>query len=211
MQGLDNNDNLNQILCLLETKDDNMNKHLQGQVGHKYMYHDIQNELLHIMASNVLKIKVSTIREQKFFSIMADEGTNIGNIEQMSFCVRSVDDNLDMSGNFIGFYQLDNIKSETMVNEIKDILLRCHLNLDDCCGHTYDGASSMMGKQSGVSTQILAEQPKVMTGHCQEHSLSLAIKSLIKDCTILCDVRGTVVENCVLLSIHPNRKRCWEL
>ena len=45
------------------------------------------------------------------------------------FCVRLVDGNLDVSEEFIGFYELDNIKSETVLNAIKDILLKCHLNL----------------------------------------------------------------------------------
>ena len=116
-------------------------------MGHKYTHHEIQNELLHIMASNVLRVKFSTIRERKSFSIMSDEGMDVSNIEQLSFCVRSVDDILDVSEDFIEFYQLDNIKSETIVSAIKDILLRCHLNLGDCRGETCDGASNMMGKQ----------------------------------------------------------------
>ena len=112
LQSLDNNDSMTRILYLLGTKDDNITKHLQGQVGYKYMHHDFQNELLHIMTSNVLRVKVSTIREWNFFSIMAD----VSNIEQLSFCVRSVDDNLDVPKYFIGFYKLDNIKSKTIVN-----------------------------------------------------------------------------------------------
>ena len=102
LQGLHNNDNLTHILYLLGTKDNNITKHLQGQVGHKYVHHDSQNELLHIMVS-VLRVKVLTIRERKFFSIMADEGTDVSKTEQLSFCVRSVDDNLDVSEDFIGF------------------------------------------------------------------------------------------------------------
>ena len=81
LQALDNNDNLTQILYLLDAKDDSKTKHLQGQVRCKYMHHNIQNELLLVMASNVLRVKVSTIRERKFFSIMADEGTDLSNIE----------------------------------------------------------------------------------------------------------------------------------
>ena len=102
LQGLDNNDNLTHILYLLGTKDDNITKHLQGEVGHKYVRHDSQNELLHIMVS-VLRVKVSTICERKFFSIMADEGMDVSKIEQLPFCVRSVDDNLDVSEDLIGF------------------------------------------------------------------------------------------------------------
>ena len=194
-------------MYLLGTKGDSITKHLQGQVGHKYTHHNIQNELLHIMAFNVLRVKVSTIREQKFFSIMPDEGTDGSNIEQLSFCERSVDDNLDVSENFIGFYNLDNIQSETIVNAIKDILLRCHLNLDDCHSQAYGGASNMMGKRSRVSTQILADQSKAMATHCQGHSLSLAIKSLTKYCTNLHDVKGTVGEICVLVKYSPKREK----
>ena len=109
------------------------------------------------MASNVLSVKVSTICEQKLFSIMTHEGTDVSNIKQFSFCIRSVDENLDMSENFTGFHELENIKSEIIVNAIKNILLRCHLNLDDSHGHPCEGANNMMGKQSGVSIQILAE------------------------------------------------------
>ena len=38
------------------------------------------------------------------------------------------------------------------------------------------GASNMMGKKSGVSTQIKALQPKALETHCHGHSLNLAIK-----------------------------------
>ena len=76
------------------------------------------------MSSHVLRAKLCIIRERKFFSIMADEGTDVSNIEQLSFCIRSADDDLNVLEDFIGFYELENIKSETIVNAIKDILLR---------------------------------------------------------------------------------------
>ena len=207
LQGLDNNDNITQLLHLLGTKDDSIIKHLGGKVGHKYTHHNMQNELLHIMASKVLRVKVSTIQKRKYFSLMADEGTDVSNIEQLSFCIRSVGDDLEVSEDFIGFYEIDNIKSETIVNAIKDILLRCHLSLDDCRGQTYDGASNMMGKRSGVSRRILDLQPKAIATHCQGHSLSLAMKSLTKDCTILRDVMGTAGEICVLVKYSPKREK----
>ena len=119
----------------------------------------------------------------------------------MSFYVRSVDDNLDVSEDFIGFYQIDNIRSETLVNTIKNILFRCHVNLDDCCGQAYDGTSYMIGKRSGVSTQILAEHPKAMTTCC------LAIKLFTQDCTTLRDVMGTVGKICVLVKYSLKREK----
>ena len=49
LQGHDNNDNLRQTLLLLGTKDDNITKHIHGQISHKHTHNDIQNELLSIM------------------------------------------------------------------------------------------------------------------------------------------------------------------
>ena len=68
---------------------------------------------------------------------MTEEGTNISNLEQLSFCARTVDDDLNVNNNFLRFYEIDNIKSETVVKAIKDILVRCSLSLDGCRGkHT---------------------------------------------------------------------------
>ena len=49
---------------------------------------------------------------------------------------------------------------------VLSILLRCSLPLDNCRGQTYDEASNIMGKHTGVSIQISAEQPKIIVMHC---------------------------------------------
>ena len=81
------------------------------------------------MSRHVLLSKLETIRKNVFFSIMADEYTDITNKEQFSFCIRTVDDNLEVKENFLGFYELENMKSVTNVNAIKDILLTFNLNI----------------------------------------------------------------------------------
>ena len=65
----------------------------------------------------------------------------------------------------------------------------------------------MMGKRSGVSTIISKEQPKALATHCHGHSLSLAVKSLTKECPILRDNMGTVGEICVLVKYSPKREK----
>jgi len=92
------------------------------------------------------------------------------------------------------------------VRVINDILLRINLSLNDCRGQTYDGASNMMGKRSGVSTQFLAIQPKAVAIHCQGHSLSLSVKSMTRECKILCETMGVVGEICVLVKFSPKRE-----
>ena len=124
----------------------------------------------------------------------------------ISFCLRSVNENLEVQEDFLDFYQLTNIKSETIVNAIKDILLGFNLQLENCRGQTYDGASNMLGMKSGVATRILAEQPKALAVHCQGHTLSLTVKQLTSSCKILGDTMVTVDEICTLVKYLSKRE-----
>ena len=103
---------------------------------------------------------------------MCDEGTDCSNLEKLSFNIRSVDDDLEVHEDFLGFYKVDNVKSDTTVAAIKDSLLRFNLSLESCRGEIYDGASNMLGKKSGVATQLSAIQPKALPTHCFGHSVS---------------------------------------
>ena len=90
-----------------------------------------------------------------------------------------MDGNLEVKEDFLGFYELENIKSVTVVNAIKDILLRFNLSLQYCRGQTYDGGSNIRENKSAVATKLLVEQPKALVNHCQGHSLSLVVKDLL--------------------------------
>ena len=79
---------------------------------------------------------------------------------------------------FLGFYEVPNIKSGTLVKIIKVVLLRLSLQL--CRGQCFDGASNMLGKKSGVAIQIYKEQLKTHYIHCHFHSLHLSIKDVTR-------------------------------
>ena len=165
------------------------------------------------MVKQVLSKKLEAIRKG-FYSIMCDEGTDCSNLEQLSFNTHIADDELEVHEDFLGFYEIENIKSDTIVSAIKDVLLRFNLSLDLCRGQIYDGASNMVGKKSGVATQISKIQPKALLTHCYGHSLSLAVKDLTSNCKILGDTMGTVGEITVLIkycnSAHNSLQQLWE-
>ena len=108
---------------------------------------------------------------------MSDERTDIANLEQLAICVRIVNDNFEVFERFLGFYEIPNIQSETIVTAIKDALIRMQLPLSSCHGQKYGGASNMLGKMSGVAAKILNEVPKALLTHIHALSLSLSIKS----------------------------------
>ena len=67
LQGHKGEDNFTQLIVFLRTKDENIRDHLNNSLGHKYSSHDIQNEILDVMAFHVLREKIKEIRENVFF------------------------------------------------------------------------------------------------------------------------------------------------
>ena len=61
--------------------------------------HDIQNELCNIMSNEVLRDIVHDIQPD-FYSTIADEYMDITNKEQLSICVRWVDNDLNCYEDF---------------------------------------------------------------------------------------------------------------
>ena len=61
---------------------------------------------------------------------MCDEGTDRANREQLSLNTRTVDGELEIHEDFLGFFEVYNIKSDMIVPAIKDILLRFNLSFN---------------------------------------------------------------------------------
>ena len=137
-------------LTKLRSRDDSRLVDWMKKKNDKYMSHEIQNEIIAIMAHQLLRDIVKDIGSN-VFSIIADEYTDIGNKEQLTICLRWIDDQLEVHEDFLGFYNIPNIQSTMIVQVIKDALIRLQLLLTNCRGQCYDGASNMLGKRSGVA------------------------------------------------------------
>ena len=123
------------------------------QKDNKYISHDIQNEICAIMNHQIIGNIVEDIGV-KIFSIIADEYTDISNKEQLTLCLRWIDDNLEAREDFLGFYNIPNINADTIVSVIKDVLMRIQLSWSNCRGQCYNGASNMLCYKSGVAKHL---------------------------------------------------------
>ena len=132
----------------------------------KYTSPEIQNEIIQIMALNILRKISANIRNSSYFAIVADEATYASNKEQFVICLRWVDDEFEVHEEFIGLYEINNLTANTLVVAIKDALLRTNINLLRCRRQCYDGASNMSGAKHGTSTQILKEEERALYTHC---------------------------------------------
>ena len=123
------------------------------------MSHEVQNEMLKVMALRVLREISATLHCTEFYSIMVDECTDSSNQEQGVIVLRWVDDQLQPHEEFIGLYAIRYIDSAMLVSIIKDTLVRMNLSLTKLRGQCYDGASSMRGARTGVAKQLQEIEP----------------------------------------------------
>jgi hypothetical protein len=91
----DNNDrNFRSLLRFRARSGDLILKdHLENSAANViYISPLIQNELIHICGASIQTQKVTKIKNAVFFSILADETCDISRIEQISLCVRYIQD-----------------------------------------------------------------------------------------------------------------------
>ena len=174
----------------------------------KFVTHDVQNEILTIMSNSVLRSLLKKI-EGKIYSTMCDEYTDCSNHKQLIFCLHWAEA-LKAHETFLGFCEIPNIKSSTIVSVIKYILTKYQLSLENFRGQCYDGASNMLGKTSGVAVKLQKLQPKADYTHCYGHSLSLTVKDVTKKVKILGDTMVTAREIIVLIKYSPERENLME-
>lgn len=129
----------------------------------------------------------------------------------MSICLRHVDANtLEVHEEFVGLHETDKTTSEILTTIIKDVVFRLGLNLYNCRGQGYDGASNMSGRLSGVQARISAEYPKALYIHCFCHSLILTVQDCSRSITLIRNTLDTIQELSNLIKFSPKRKALLE-
>ena len=111
-----------------------------------------------------------------WFSIIADEATDINQTEQLNLSSHWVSDDYSTHEDCMGLVRVPDTKAETLFKVIKDLLIRCNLPLALCQGQAYDVASIMQGRKTGVAARVRAEQPAAIPVHCCAHSLNLCLQ-----------------------------------
>ena len=199
------NSNFTQLLMLRTEEDENFVQWLERKQM-KYTSPEIQNEMIEIMALGLLRDIAKSIQLAEFYTIMVDETGDASNLEQLVLCLRWVDEELKIHEDFIGLHGMEVTDAKSIVNIIKDIIIRMGLKLKDARGQCYDGASAMRGKKNGVCTVIKELNPKCLFTHYYGHALNLAIGDSIKAIKLLSETFGTIKEVCKLIKKSPERE-----
>ena len=124
----------------------------------RYLSHEIIiNEIIEMMALYILRNIIGCIKTAKNFAIIADETQDIGGCEQLAVSLRWVDECYLIHKDDIGLIEVENMDGSTLESVLKDVLIRCELQLSDCRGQAYDGASNMSGCFKGIASHLQKE------------------------------------------------------
>ena len=194
--------NLYQLL-LLQSKDfPRMRQWLHQK---EYISPVIINEIVTLMGQTILKEIIANIRDTLWYSLIADEATDVSRTEQLSITIRWVDKTYQVHEDTLGLKELRDTKAETIHHEIKDILIRCALPVYQCRAQAYDGASNMSGVRNGVQAIFKREEPRALYVHCLAHSLNLCVQDISKVCTLIRNTVDFIRDLIQLIKFSPKR------
>ena len=124
------------------------------------------------MADEVKHAIITEIASAKYNSFSIDSTPDISHINQLTFTVRCVHEDGMLTERFLKFEEIHSHIGLSLFNTIIDALKDFKLDLKDCRGQSYDNASNMSGKYSGVQARVLEENGKAIYIPCMAHSLN---------------------------------------
>ena len=122
--------NFTQLYILREEDNEGLKTWRTEKKINKYVHSTIQNEMMQIMALKILREIATNLQDSDFFTMMCDEATDVKNVSQLVVCLRWVDENLNAHDEFIGLKDMPSTDADSIVRELKDVLLRMHLKLE---------------------------------------------------------------------------------
>ena len=85
--------------------DKDLEDHLKHAPGNaKFSSPRIQNEIISLCEFIIQEKRIATV--QTYWSVMANETTDVSATEQMSICIRFVNSNMEVCEQFLGFVKL---------------------------------------------------------------------------------------------------------
>ncbi|XP_065684327.1 zinc finger MYM-type protein 1-like [Hydra vulgaris] len=155
----------------------------KGKGSTSYLSFNIYEQFISIMADNVIQQMVKEIKEAKYFSISIDSTPDISHVDQLSFIFRYVQKNGCPVERFLGFLPNSGHKSEELADAVFLVLESHGLNINNCRGQSYDNASNMSGRYTGLQARIKKVNPLATFVPCSAHSLNLVGECAV-DCCI---------------------------
>ena len=156
------------------------------------------------MGDAIQKQILSDISQCKYFSILADETTDVSQTEQLSLSSRFIKIP-KCTKNFCALFQFPQQQAKILHLRFSPThLSQPGLSLEHMRGQGYDGASNMSGKYRGVQARVKQLYPLAMYAHCCNHVLNL-VTSTSSQLPVIRNAMATISDISVFLSCSAQR------
>jgi hypothetical protein len=145
-------------------------------------------EMMFAISTILQRQILDRIRDSRFFGIMIDESTDISVLGHLVIFATFLEGGV-VTTSFLGLlWIVDGQKSSSVIfNLLIGALKSWGLDMSKCVGFGSDGASTMVGKNTGVATLLKKVNPFLTSTHCVAHKTNQLLWKLLKQ---------TVVKNC---------------
>ena len=122
-----------------------------------------------------------SLKKAAFYSILADELTDIATIEELSICFRWVDSSGSPVYHFLELVSLSACDAASIFAALKAFLADSDTDAGKLRGQGYDGPATFSGTKNGVQMRIRTLAPRALFVHCRAHVLQLCCISAAMD------------------------------
>ncbi|KYN08183.1 Zinc finger MYM-type protein 1 [Cyphomyrmex costatus] len=134
-----------------------------------------------------------------------DETSDISRLEQISFSIRIVLEDLTVEEIFMGFFETNSTTADALFKIVKDIFTRYDLDIYKLRGQCYDGAANFSGRVTGLQARVQELEPRALYVHCNAHTLNLVVQDGMERIPTAKNCIGIVKELITFIRDSPKR------
>ena len=165
-------------------------------------------ELLESISHVLEQTLLEQLKSSTYFSIMADETTDIASMEELSICCRWLFRGEPVE-HYLGIVHAHEVNAEAITRYLLQFLNERGLSLDKLRGLGFDGASTMSGARTGVQVRLRVHSPSALYVHCRCYQLQLAAIHASREHNEVQRVLGTLLT--IWKTFHYSPKKAESL
>ena len=178
--GSPQNGNFLGMLELLAEYDTFLAEHIQKRVNKdkrhvSYFSSTVCEEFIDVIATKVLDIIISEIKQAKYYSVSVDSTPDITNVDHLTITFWHVLPDGPVE-RFVKFIPTCGHTGHQLADFLFEFIEDNEISLKDLRGQSYDNASNMSGKYTGMQAIIKERNHQAEYISCVAHSLNLVEK-----------------------------------
>lgn len=145
----------------------------RGSGSVSYLSNATCDEFISIMANTIRSKLIEEVKVATYFSLIVDSTPDVSHVDQLTFVLRYVLPNGAIMERFFSFVDIHGHSAEYLENVILETLSKWGIDISKCRGQSYDNASNMSGKYTGLQARIKTHSASAEYIPCSSHSLNL--------------------------------------